>query len=75
VRETKEEIKKNMKNEKNINWTSHNKLTSEPIKARIHRLRRHNDVLGYVIAGLLGASAALIFVIGHMMITGPAWTW
>ena len=75
MRETKEETKKIMKKTNNINWTSYNKLNAEPIKARIHRLQRHNDVLGYVIAGLLGASAALIFVIGHMMITGPAWTW
>jgi type IV secretory pathway component VirB8 len=75
VRETKEETKKNMKNKKNIDWTSYNKLTAEPIKARINRLQRHNNLLGYAIAGLLGASAALTFVIAHMMITGPAWTW
>ena len=47
----------------------------EPIEARINRLRRHNDILSYLIAGLLGASVALIFVIAHLMITGPAWTW
>jgi hypothetical protein len=75
VRETKEETKKIMTKKQNINWTSYNKLTAEPIKARINRIQRHNDVLGYVIAGLLGASAALTFVIAHMMITGPAWTW
>lgn len=68
------ETKKIMKNKLN-NWTSHNNLNTEPIKARINRIQRHNDVLGYVIAGLLGASAALTFVIAHMMITGPAWTW
>ena len=60
---------------KNMNWTSYNKLTAEPIKARINRLQNHNNILNYVIAGLLGASAALTFVIAHMMITGPAWTW
>ena len=75
VRETKEETKKNMKNKKNIDWTSYNKLTAEPIKARINRLQNHNNILNYVIAGLIGASVALMFVIGHMMITGPAWTW
>ena len=64
----------NLKN-KNINWTSYNKLANEPIKARINRLQQHNNVLNYVIAGLIGASVALMFVIVHMMITGPAWTW
>ena len=73
--ETKEKTKKDMKNKKNINWTSYNKLTAEPIKAEINRLQRHNNILNYVIAGLIGASVALMFVIGHMMITGPAWTW
>ena len=64
-----------MKNYKDMKWTSYNKLNAEPIKARINRLKRHNDILNYVIAGLIGASVALMFVIGHMMITGPAWTW
>jgi hypothetical protein len=73
--ETKEETKKIMTKNKNINWTSYNKLTAEPIKAKINRLKRHNNLLNYVIAGLIGASAALMFVIGHMIITGPAWTW
>ena len=72
--ETKEETKKDMKNKKNINWTSYNKLTAEPIKARINRLQRHNDILNYVIAGLLGASAALTFVIIHQMIV-TEWVW
>ena len=63
-----------MKNKKNINWTSYNKLTAEPIKARINRLQRHNDILNYVIAGLLGASAALTFVIIHQMIV-TEWVW
>ena len=75
MRETKEQTKKDMKNKKNIDWTSYNKLTAEPIKARINRLQNHNNILNYVIAGLIGASVALMFVIGHMMITGPAWTW
>jgi len=73
VRETTKENK--MKNDKSNKWTSYNKLTAEPVKARINRLQRHNDLLGYAIAGLIGASVALVFVIGHMMITGPAWTW
>ena len=64
-----------MTKNKNINWTSYNKLTAEPTKARINRLQRHNDILNYAIAGLIGASTALAFVIAHMMITGPAWTW
>ena len=55
---------------KNINWTSYNKLTAEPIKARINRIQRHNNLLGYVIAGLLGASAALTFVIIHQIYIG-----
>ena len=63
-----------MKNKKNINWTSYNKLTAEPIKAEINRLKRHNDILGYAIAGLLGASAALTFVIIHQMIV-TEWVW
>ena len=57
-----------------MNWTSYNKLTAEPMKARINRLKRHNDMLGYAIAGLLGASAALTFVIIHQMIV-TNWTW
>ena len=56
-----------MTKNKNINWTSYNKLTAEPIKARINRLKRHNNILNYVIAGLLGASAALTFVIIHQI--------
>ena len=74
VRETKEETKKNMKNKKNIDWTSYNKLTAEPIKARINRLQNHNNILSYVIAGLIGASVALMFVIGHQMIV-TEWVW
>ncbi len=57
-----------------MNWTSYNKLNAEPIKARINRLKRHNDILGYVIAGLIGASAALVFVIAHQMIV-TEWVW
>ena len=63
-----------MKNKKNINWTSYNKLTAEPIKAEINRLQRHNNILNYVIAGLVGASAALTFVIIHQMIV-TEWVW
>ena len=59
-----------MTKNKNINWTSYNKLTAEPIKARINRIQRHNNLLGYVIAGLLGASAALTFVIIHQIYIG-----
>tara|TARA_R100001377_G_scaffold36726_1_gene20427 strand:- start:409 stop:621 length:213 start_codon:yes stop_codon:yes gene_type:complete len=70
VRETEEETKKIMTKNKNINWTSYNKLTAEPIKARINRIQRHNNLLGYVIAGLLGASAALTFVIIHQIYIG-----
>lgn len=62
-------------NRKLMNWTNYNKLSAELPKARINRLKRHNEILNYVIAGLLGASTALIFVIVHMMVTGPAWTW
>ena len=57
---------KNMKNKLN-KWTSHKEINAEPIKARINRLRRHNNLLGYAIAGLLGASAALTFVIIHQI--------
>ena len=70
MRETEEETKKIMTKNKNINWTSYNKLTAEPIKARINRIQRHNNLLGYVIAGLLGASAALTFVIIHQILIG-----
>ncbi len=70
MRETEEETKKIMTKNKNINWTSYNKLTAEPIKARINRIQRHNNLLGYVIAGLLGASAALTFVIIHQIYIG-----
>ena len=52
------------------NWTSYNKLTANPIKADIHRLRNHNKILNYIIAGLLGASAALTFVIIHQILIG-----
>jgi hypothetical protein len=65
----------NKENGKQTNRTNYRKLMAEPIKARTNRLRRHNEILNYVIAGLLGASTALIFVIIHMMVTGPAWTW
>jgi hypothetical protein len=58
-----------------MNWTSHNKLNAEPIKARINRLRRHNFLLEMFIAGCVGASIALTFVIVHMMVVGSAWTW
>ena len=56
-----------MKNDKSNKWTSHSELNAEPIKARINRLKRHNNILNYVIAGLLGASAALTFVIIHQI--------
>ena len=63
-----------MKNYKDMKWTSYSELNAEPIKARINRLKRHNNILGYVIAGLLGASAALTFVIIHQMIV-TEWVW
>ena len=61
--------------ENKMNWTSHNKLNAEPIKARINRIRKHNFLLETFLAGIVGASVALTFVIIHMMVTGPAWTW
>lgn len=63
-----------MKNYKDMKWTSYNELNAEPIKARINRLKRHNDILGYVIAGLIGASVTLTFVIIHQMIV-TEWVW
>tara|TARA_R110002051_G_scaffold31750_5_gene71969 strand:+ start:218 stop:397 length:180 start_codon:yes stop_codon:yes gene_type:complete len=59
-----------MNDMKNTNWTTYKKLTSEPIKARINRLQNHSKILNYVIAGLLGASAALVFVIIHQISIG-----
>jgi hypothetical protein len=58
-----------------MNWTSYNKLNAEPIKARINRSRRQNFLLEILLAGLVGASIALTFVIIHMMVVGSAWTW
>jgi hypothetical protein len=66
VRDETKRTKMKMKTNWN-NWTSYRKLNDEPIKARINRLRNHSTILGYVIAGLLGASAALTFVIIHQI--------
>ena len=50
----------NMKDKSN-KWTSHNELNAEPIKARIHRLQRHNKVLGIAIAAMVGIIVPLFF--------------
>jgi len=60
---------------KKTDWTSFTKLNAEPNKARLNRYRRHNFILEMIIAGLVGASIALTFVIVHMMVVGSAWTW
>ena len=55
-----------MKNYKDMKWTSYNELNAEPIEARINRINRHNTILGYAIAGLIGASVALTVVIATL---------
>jgi hypothetical protein len=67
VRDETKQTKMKMKNDKSNKWTSHTEINAEPIKARINRLQNHNKLLGYLIAGLLGASAALAFVLIHQI--------
>jgi len=49
--------------------------TTAEIKADIRRIKKHTWYLELLIAACVGASIAFAFVIAHMMITGPAWTW
>ena len=50
----------NMKDKSN-KWTSHNELNAEPIKARIHRLHRHNNLFTFAIAAMVGIIVPLFF--------------
>ena len=54
------ENKMNMKDKSN-KWTSHNELNAEPCKARIHRLQRHNAILGIGIAVMVPTLIVLFF--------------
>ena len=88
VRDTTKETKKKMNKKMNekmnnapngapiANWTSYNQQRRDLNRlADIQRLQKHNSVLEFVLAGLIGASVALAGVIIHMMVSGPKWTW
>tara|TARA_B100000959_G_C14560578_1_gene451536 strand:+ start:41 stop:214 length:174 start_codon:yes stop_codon:yes gene_type:complete len=49
--------------------------TIAEIKADIKRTEKHTWYCELIIAACVGASIAFAFVITHLMITGPAWTW
>ena len=56
---------------KNTNWTSYNQQRKAlGIRADINRYRKQAFYLDLIIAGLLGASAALVFVIIHQILIG-----
>ena len=47
----------------------------ETHRKEIKRQQKQIQRLEWIISACVGASIALIFVIAHQMITGPAWTW
>ena len=49
--------------------------TIAEIKADIKCTEKHTWYCELIIAACVGASIAFAFVIAHLMITGPAWTW
>ena len=64
VRDTTEETKKIMKKTNYIEYTSYNELnTNLDLPARVQRLKRHNQVLNIVLAGLVGIIVPLFFII------------
>ena len=47
----------------------------ETHRKEIKRQQKQIQRLEWIISACVGASIALLFVIVHMMVTGPEWTW